>query len=75
MCTFSTRFGMRLSTRLTLPLLPPLPLHATRSTLTLQVDRGPFGLEVALTLFAFKILYPLSVNVSRGNHEEIFMNV
>jgi len=34
------------------------------------VDRGDAGVEVALTLFAWQQLYPHTVHLNRGNHEE-----
>ena len=34
------------------------------------VDRGDCGVEITLTIFAFQQLYPGSVLLNRGNHEE-----
>jgi hypothetical protein len=34
------------------------------------VDRGDCGVEISLTLFALQQLYPQSVFLNRGNHEE-----
>lgn len=38
------------------------------------VDRGSFSVECIFTLFGFKLLYPDSFFLSRGNHESINMN-
>lgn len=33
------------------------------------VDRGQYSCECILTLLAFKLLYPKSMHLNRGNHE------
>ncbi|WFD19671.1 protein-serine/threonine phosphatase [Malassezia caprae] len=38
------------------------------------VDRGSWSVEIALTIFAFKWLYPKTTLVNRGNHETSDMN-
>lgn len=38
------------------------------------VDRGAYGPEVMLCLYCLKLLYPKSVHLNRGNHEDISQN-
>ena len=38
------------------------------------VDRGSWSVECILALFAWKLLYPTKVHLSRGNHETKNMN-
>ena len=37
------------------------------------VDRGSFSVEVILTLFGFKVLYPNHFHMSRGKIEMLFI--
>ncbi|SNX87375.1 related to phosphoprotein phosphatase (serine/threonine specific protein phosphatase) [Melanopsichium pennsylvanicum] len=38
------------------------------------VDRGSWSVEIALTMFAYKWLYPKTTLINRGNHETSEMN-
>ena len=38
------------------------------------VDRGSWSVEIALTIFAYKCLYPKTTLINRGNHETRDMN-
>lgn len=38
------------------------------------VDRGSWSTEIALTLYAYKVLYPKAMFLNRGNHETDDMN-
>lgn len=52
---------------------PPSPKHLLLFNGDF-VDRGSWSVEVALTLFAYKWLYPNRVFLNRGNHETSDMN-
>jgi serine/threonine-protein phosphatase 5 len=52
---------------------PPSPTHLLLFNGDF-VDRGSWSVEVALTLFAYKWLYPNRVFLNRGNHETSDMN-
>jgi serine/threonine-protein phosphatase 5 len=39
------------------------------------VDRGSWGIEVILMIFAFKVMAPKHIHLSRGNHELIEANL
>jgi serine/threonine-protein phosphatase 5 len=38
------------------------------------VDRGKKGMEVLLIVYAFKLVYPTTVTLNRGNHEQKRIN-
>ena len=38
------------------------------------VDRGRHGVEICIVMFGFQLLYPYSVYITRGNHEDYLMN-
>jgi serine/threonine-protein phosphatase 5 len=38
------------------------------------IDRGSFGIEVIMTLFSWKVCYPKSFFMTRGNHEAKSLN-
>jgi len=38
------------------------------------VDRGKQGTEISLIMLSFQLLYPHSVYITRGNHEDYLMN-
>ncbi|KAJ9092429.1 hypothetical protein QFC21_006811 [Naganishia friedmannii] len=54
-------------------LTPPSETHAILFNGDF-VDRGSWSVEVALTLFAYKWLYPSRIFLNRGNHETSDMN-
>lgn len=39
------------------------------------VDRGRCSVEVATIVFGYKLLYPDTVHINRGNHEDPDMNI
>ena len=38
------------------------------------VDRGQMGIEITVVLLGFQLLYPHSIFINRGNHEDYLMN-
>ncbi|KAJ6237204.1 serine/threonine-protein phosphatase 5 [Anaeramoeba flamelloides] len=38
------------------------------------IDRGDYSLEILVTVFSFKLLYPNSIHLNRGNHETETLN-